>query len=346
MHGKGITDALTHSPLSAKEVSLQFGLPLYPTAILLQFVCECSTIICMTEKDDKIKYVINPEYCHYLSMGHLLDKLIGAYGGLLSNIDEVLSSPSLGKYDHQLGVSHEKLCDAFSKGGTEPANQTIELIKEYIPQDEDVCFIDLGCGPANLLCVAAKTFASFSGIGIDISEPMCKFASDQVENLGLTHKITIINGEVRDLEKHVKEIHKNRENQKQSSEKFGKEFVCVFAGSIINEFFYESSSEALNFLKNINSLFPHCTLFVSDYYGYLGNQKGEHNSNLNSETHTHTILHDVAQCISGQGVPPGSREDWVKLYKTAGFSLIDFYDFTEGMHSFLHICQAEVPLGS
>jgi hypothetical protein len=59
---------------------------------------------------------------------------------------------------------------------------------------------------------------------------------------------------------------------------------------------------------------PDRPLLIADYYGRLGRKKGR----ISRET----LLHDYAQLISGQGVPPASAVEWRSIYSRAGCRLV------------------------
>jgi hypothetical protein len=55
-------------------------------------------------------------------------------------------------------------------------------------------------------------------------------------------------------------------------------------------------------------------LLIGDYYGQLGHRR---------PPRSHTLaMHDFAQVISGQGIPPPDLASWKQIYRAARCSLV------------------------
>jgi len=142
---------------------------------------------------------------------------------------------------------------------------------------------------------------------------------------------------------------------------------CVTGASIVNEFFHNDSSKALEVLRLVRSLFPDVPFVVFDYYGLLGEDPPptgypEHlkSSLLHDGTplslaaslslpppptkmsrHTRSLSHHkiVVQAISGQGIPPSSLKQWERLYREAGYHIEKTMEYPP--RSFCHICMPQ-----
>ena len=73
-------------------------------------------------------------------------------------------------------------------------------------------------------------------------------------------------------------------------------------------------SPIVPWLQTLRTLYPERTFLVADYYGRLGCS--------DPPWPRTTLLHDFAQIISGQGIPPCDRLIWTDIYDAAGCTLI------------------------
>ena len=85
---------------------------------------------------------------------------------------------------------------------------------------------------------------------------------------------------------------------------------------------------SIAWLAEIRRRFRGRPLLIADYYGRLGNDDVGTDQDL--------LLHDYAQLISGQGVPPHDVSEWKAIYAEAGCRLVHV---TEDISSsrFIHI---------
>jgi len=159
----------------------------------------------------------------------------------------------------------------------------------------------------------------FRGWGIDISAEMCETLKERAFEAGLADRITIVQADVRKL----KEIFPEEERQL---------VECVHGGSIFNEFFHNGTEQVVELLKDIKELFPQAPVLISDYYGMLG-----HDDVIDDEAALHTLLHDLLQTISGQGIPPPDRKGWEALYELAGYRLELSDEYFSNIKAFFHV---------
>jgi hypothetical protein len=103
---------------------------------------------------------------------------------------------------------------------------------------------------------------------------------------------------------------------------------AVVARQVANEMFGEGSARAIAWLTGLRTAFPDRPLLIEDYYGRLGSN--------HSTQHRPTLLHDYAQLISGQGIPPAGLAEWQKIYAAAGCRLAHVTEDTSTTR-FIHI---------
>ncbi|KAL6059019.1 hypothetical protein QOT17_014430 [Balamuthia mandrillaris] len=334
---------------SAEELASALGYDQNVFSGLLQFVAARTDILqaITLPTNDGVRYRLHPKYAHYPALGHPLDKFIGAYGHLLDDLESVLRSDTLGK--HRI-VNDAMLCQSFDKLPV-PSLATNDSSISLIASNGYKRVLDLGCGAANLLVGAANDVEGLQGWGVDVSHDMCEAARKKVEKHGLCHRIQIIEGDVRSIDELL-------------SEEEAKQMDIVFGGSILNEFFHPDDAQAVAFLQKVRKLCPHAVFLNADYYGSLrinnnnnsdeGEEEADEKTNKAKEASSRgenervggkeTMLHDVLQCISGQGVPPTTREGWESVYHRAGYRVHERYEWPQhSISSFLHLC---VPLQS
>jgi hypothetical protein len=277
---------------------------------LLEFVYQGTDILVRFNSSG---YRLNAKYKSYSSLGFHLDKFIGAYGPAISGLDEVLRSPALGKHL----VDEHALMQAFARLDKSASQITAAIIRMWkIPS-----LLDLGCGACTLLRDLCMTEVSFEGWGIDINEHMCLAARELARAEGLDGRLRIIQGDVRALERHLEPGTRRK-------------IAAVHGGSIVNEFFREGPKQASQVVGMLKELMPNRLLFVTDYYGKLGRLKAV------KRRYHHTLIQDVAQAVSGQGVPPADLDGWAKMYKAADCRILQAYHGTaNGLDWFVHVVQ-------
>jgi hypothetical protein len=150
---------------------------------------------------------------------------------------------------------------------------------------------------------------------------MCSAARKRIEDAGLADAISVFHQDVRELGRFLPREVRD-------------EVRALHGRSILNEFFRRGSDEPICFLRNLRELFPDRLLFVVDYYGKLTRLRHV------SRRYRHTLLHDMAQILSGQGVPPEDLPGWTAVYEAAGCSLRRAYEGeSAGIDWFVHVVQ-------
>ena len=147
---------------------------------------------------------------------------------------------------------------------------------------------------------------------------MCASAVDLVAQQGLERQIRIFQSDVSKLDDHL------RDDERRNIE-------ALHARSLLNEFFRFGSNDVIQLLKGLKRLFEGRSLIVVDYYGKLDRLRDY------PLRYRHTLIHDVAQVVSAQGVPPADIRAWAKLYRGAGCDIVHAYEGeSDGIEWFIH----------
>lgn len=306
LHRRGMLECLRHATTAAL-LAAEHGYDADRLEAVLEYVRQRSDILVRSGSD---AYVLNSSYAAYHQLGFHLDKLIGAYGPLAADLDECLRPGPAGR---RL-VDEGALADAFgSLGGAGVAAQA-DVIRDW----KVGSLLDLGCGPGTLLVELASREPGFHGCGVDQSAAMCRLAAERVRGAGLSGAVRILNADVRDLDSYADEA-------------TARPLDALHCRSLLNEFFGEPG-EAARVLEALGTRFGGRLLFVTDYYGKLGS--AEHVD----DTYAHTLVHDLAQVLSGQGVPPPTLAEWGAVYGEAGAEFVHAYEGSAaGIAWFIHV---------
>jgi hypothetical protein len=85
--------------------------------------------------------------------------------------------------------------------------------------------------------------------------------------------------------------------------------------------FGHGQHHVIKWFRELRKLFPGRPLLICDYYGRLGRTK-------NRKLQRETLLHDYAQLISGQSIPPAAMAQWRSIYSKAGCHLVHVIEDT------------------
>jgi SAM-dependent methyltransferase len=309
------SDALTALRVPTESHDLAASLNCDPDLLvaLLEFAYQRTD---MLRRGPTGKYQLSPQYMSHVKLGFQLDKFVGAYGPAFSQISEAVRRPDLGGTlidSTRLAAAYEGL----------PARSPSIVGQILIARGID-SLLDLGCGPARLLVELGTADPGFRGWGIDANPAMCKIAERRIDQAQLSGRVRLIKGDVRNLDSVDLES--------------AEEVSALHAGSLLNEFFRDGNSSAINFLGCLRARFPGGLLFVSDYFGKLTRVSRV------PAGYRHSLLQDAAQAISGQGVPPSDLAGWIAVYDAAGCSILDAYQGeTGGIDWFVHIVRLSRP---
>ena len=222
----------------------------------------------------------------------LLDMYAGAYGGNAMQLAKLLRKPALAPR----AVDRVRHARAFGTAcGWAPG-----VLPKIVRQLQFNYVLDLGCGPATLLLDLAAHDPGFVGWGLEVNPAMCRTARANIRAGRLGKRIRVLEGD------------SNRLRTTLPSSILAN-VRAVTASQVVNEMFGAGPAGAVAWLRGIRKVLPGRPLLISDYYGRLGVRTRR----LQRET----LLHDYAQLISGQGVPPVNVEEWRALYSESGCRL-------------------------
>jgi SAM-dependent methyltransferase len=307
LHRSGLLERLGDAQTPAELAADQgFDAELFRT--LLEYVRQRTDIVL---RDGPDRYRLNPEYATYHQFGFHLDKLIGAYGEPVRRLEDSLRSASLGR---RL-VDGRMLAEAFYRVGAAGVAAEARVVREWRIGH----LLDLGCGPGALLLELAADDPVFRGVGIDGNPAMCEAATASIVRAGLAKVLRIIHGDARDVADLLAADERDR-------------IDGLHCRSLVNELFRFGPAEAAEFVAQLARHFRGRLLLVGDYYGKLGSEERV------PDRFAHTLLQDLAQAVSSQGIPPPDLAGWADVYEQGGAELLHAY---EGEHAgiawFVHV---------
>ncbi|HVG35266.1 MAG TPA: class I SAM-dependent methyltransferase [Pyrinomonadaceae bacterium] len=239
----------------------------------------------------------------------LFELYVGAYGDNARRLADSLRDPSVAPGAVDL-LSYARAFDAVD-------GSNLGILPALIRQLEFNHVLDLGCGNGALLLELARQDAHFIGWGIDLNPAMCRVARARICAAGAGKRVRVIRGDCRKLNS-VLPI------------KVSAAVRAVTACNVANEMFSDGHRRAVSWLRGLRKALPGRPLLIDDYYGRLGGKKGR--------THRETLLHDYAQLISGQGVPPACAKEWRTIYARAGCRLAHIIE-DKTTTRFIHLLQ-------
>ena len=138
---------------------------------------------------------------------------------------------------------------------------------------------------------------------------MYKVAQGRIREAGAWRRIKLLHGDCAELSSAL-------------PEKVKSEVGAVSACNVANEMFATGHSRIVKWLRDLRKTLPGRPFLLVDYYGRLGQKQfSKGTPALNA-----TLLHDYAQVISGQGVPPANLKEWRSIYKRAACRLIQVFE--------------------
>lgn len=173
--------------------------------------------------------------------------------------------------------------------------------------------LDLGCGPANLLIRAACADVEFRGWGVEASLAVIRSGRRRVREASVGRRVRLFHGDARKMSLLPRDVLA--------------QVQAVVASQLVNEFFGDGTVAAVKWLTEVRSVFPGRVMIVADYYGRLGSRRS---------SIPMTLIHDHAQLLSGQGIPPPRLQDWSGIYQQAGARLVSVFEDVKTTR-FIHI---------
>jgi precorrin-6B methylase 2 len=236
---------------------------------------------------------------------HMLDQYVGAYGPVLVGLNQALR----GDKTHVVAVDLVRHAAAFAARPEAALTEAGRLVQQL----GATRIVELGCGGAHDLCALGAANPDFTAIGIDANREVLRQAAARVAALGLDQRIELLNG---DAPAALSGIAADA-------------VQVVLASSFLNGF-WSSPGDIERVLRKLTEYLPRRLLVVSDYYPQLLKTDGAHEAR--------TLIHDLAQVASGQGLPPSSLEGWATVYVNTGGVLMHAFEASgDGIDRFVHL---------
>jgi SAM-dependent methyltransferase len=254
-------------------------------------------------------------YYHDPFAAHLLDQYVGAYGPCLVELDRVLKDPSAGAELADL----ECHAQAFAGADQGPANREMLQILNELDVER---VTDVGCGTGGLLIDFAGSRPTARGWGLDLNHAAVKTACGRIVNGGLDNRLMVFAGDSLAV-KTVLPAEALEDTQ------------VIIAVSVGNAFFGGNPARSIvTWLMALRDAFPGRLLLLRDYYGRLGFPSTD------PSYFRRGLLHDVAQLLTGQGVPPYDLKTWRILLDEADCVLIKAFEGEDAeVAHFLYLIQ-------
>lgn len=290
----------SQKPFSAKQLAAKHGLDATLLAGVLEYVALRTALLRRKAREEFVVTQNNPRF--------LIDLYTGAYGATAEQLAKILRDPA----SAAASVDRVRYARAFEAIGSGARG----ILPDVISALDFNYTLDLGCGSGDLLLELARRNASFVGWGVDFNPAMLKIARARMREAHMGKRVRFLKADGTRLRE---EIPESVRSQVRSIT------CCNFA----NEMFADGERQAIKWFRELRKLFPSRPLLNCDYYGRLGRTK-------NRKLQRETLLHDYAQLISGQGIPPATMADWRAIYSKAGCRLVHSIDDTSTTR-FIHI---------
>lgn len=275
-------------------------------SMLLEYVARRTDVLVQRGGSFRVR----AKYRHYEKLGHLLDKVTGAFGENLRRPELALHAgpPSRARG----AVNRERHADAFSRIAARPSVVLQQLIAAHGVE----CVLELGCGPATELIAAARANPRFEAVGIDSNRRLLSIARRRAVAADVAERIQLLEGDATRAATLLKRVRRARVG-------------AILASSLFNELF-DDTEAAPRLLRSLSRSFPAKLLFVRDYYGTLGTRRAGEPA---------ALLHDALQLLSRQGVPPSTFRQWSALYAAAGCRVLRRIEGDGPIRWFVHVVE-------
>ena len=287
-------------PFSAKQLAAKHGLDAPLLAGVLEYVALRTDLLRRTARE---QFAVTRNSSRFL-----LDLYTGAYGSTADQLAKILRDPSIAPDS----VDRIRYARAFESIGSEVQG----ILPDMIGALDFNYTLDLGCGNGDLLLELARRKASFVGWGIDSNPAMLKIARARLREAHVGKRVRFKEADGVRL----------RETLPESVREQIRSITCC---NFVNEMFAHGEHQAIKWFRELRKLFPDRPLLNCDYYGRLGRTK-------NRKVQRETLLHDYAQLISGQGIPPATLAEWRAIYSKSGCRLVHAIEDTSTTR-FIHI---------
>ena len=278
-------------PFTAKELAARHGVDPNLLRGTLEYVAARTDLLRKTGE----KFIATRNYAE--NSRFLIDLYVGAFGRNAAQLSKLLRNPHLAP----AAVDRARHGRAFAAVEGPP----LGLLPSLIAQLGFNQLLDLGCGNGGLLLEVAENNSQFLGWGLEQNPAMCKLAGARIRAAGVADRIKVLQGDCLEMDSAL-------------PAKIIAQVRAVSACNVANEMFAAGHARTISWLGALRKLFAGCPLILVDYYGRLGQKQfSKRDASLRA-----TLLHDYAQVISGQGVPPVDLKEWRSIYRKAGCRLV------------------------
>lgn len=286
LHSLGVMEALAE-PQEAGALAQRFGLDPVMLHGVLDHLSRTSTLVARRGK------VFRRTRAWDESARFVVGLYGASFGALAAGVGAVLRHPAMA----QELVDRASHANAFANADRLENNPLPSLVARLGIES----ILDVGCGAGQLLVRLAVEQPDFRAWGLEANPGMRALAKAGARAAQVGGRVRILAGDGRQASAHLDQRIRNK-------------LQAVVAVQFVNELFGQGEQAATDWLRMLRDCLPGRLLIVSDYYGRLG-------STL-PEARRLTLVHDHAQLLSGQGVPPPTRARWIRIYRRAGVRLI------------------------
>ncbi|MFM0380087.1 class I SAM-dependent methyltransferase [Paraburkholderia strydomiana] len=302
-HYSGVLEALKGGrPMEA--ISADFGYDVVTMNFLATYVRR-RTCDVMPSQDTGQPVENHSPSVDWQFIGHLLDQYVGAFGPCIGALDRVVVDPKVGAQRIDW-VRHAR---AFAGADRGAANRFPLRLLAQLGVDR---VIDLGCGSGGFLLDFVEGQVSARAWGLDSNPAAIDAGRRAAHSSCLEGRVTFLVGDVCTPATHI------------DAETLDT-IQVITAFNVANAFFGADPAKTIgSWLAAMRSTFPNRLLLMGDYYGRLNacDDPVDHRFRR-------TLFHDVAQLLTGQGVPPVSVDAWREILRAAGCTLVKAF---EGEH--------------
>lgn len=292
----GLLEALSPKA-TVQELSRRFGYAPDILSGLLDFVASRTSLVHRSSGG----YEMDPDHPDTRFALHILDQYAGAYGPCLTALPEILTGQSRG--DDLIDPSRH----AAAFAGADRVQVDPDVLR-LLDQMQITQLLDIGCSTAGMLIEHALRHPHACCIGLDASPAATSTAAERIAAAGLEQRVRVLTGDLRDvgilLDRHQRD-----------------QVQCIVASNVLNAFFGATGGAAIDAaLSALRAAFPQRFMVISDYFGTLGQPAHSRSGGQRG------LVHDVAQLLSGQGVPPGDVDSWAAILARNGCTLVKAFE--------------------
>jgi SAM-dependent methyltransferase len=303
LHDLGIL-AMLEKPSTADELAAKLKLDRDLLHGTLEFVAARTNLL---RKSTAGRFKVTRDYATEAQF--LLELYVGAYGENAISLKKLLGNPS----SAQALVNRAHYAQAFAAVD----GRALGVLPDIIRQLGFEQMLDIGCGNGELLLALARQNSNFIGWGIDNNRAMLRVAHSRVLRSRLEKRLVLFEGDCRNLKAAL-------------PARIRANIRSLAACNVANEMFHDGQLQCVKWLKQLRKLFPGRPLLILDYYSRLGKKPRP------GPIERKTLLHDYAQLISGQGIPPANAREWRTLYSDAGCRLVHIIE-DKATTRFIHL---------